>query len=133
MNIYKNVAIISGIEPHRTILQEKLLALFLKKNEKSLILEGKPSASINKRHIESVTIISHLDDNDLAFVLQNAENIYCRSGYSTLMDLYALGINHAILIPTPGQTEQEYLAEYFATKGFETVKQNDIDKLIGSI
>ena len=56
MNIYKNVAIISGIEPHRTILQEKLLALFLKKNEKSLILEGKPSASINKRHIESVTI-----------------------------------------------------------------------------
>ena len=123
MDIYRNVAVISGLEPHRTILQERLLKLFARKAEKSLIVEGKPADTVRHRQICGVDVVSHLDDTDLAFVLQNADNIYCRSGYSTLMDLYALGINRATLIPTPGQTEQEYLAEYFANKGFEVMKQ----------
>lgn len=127
MDIYQNVAVISGLEPHRTILQDKLLGLFLRQSDrKSLIVEGKPSETTERRQSGCVDIVSHLDDVDLAFVLQNADNIYCRSGYSTLMDLYALGINYANLIPTPGQTEQEYLAEYFTKKGFNCIKQNEI-------
>lgn len=126
MDIYQNVAVISGLEPHRTILQERLLKLFARKAEKSLIVEGKPADTVRHRQICGVDVVSHLDDTDLAFVLQNADNIYCRSGYSTLMDLYALGINRATLIPTPGQTEQEYLAEYFANKGFEVMKQWEV-------
>ena len=126
MDIYQNVAVISGLEPHRTILQERLLKLFARKAEKSLIVEGKPADTVLYRQICGVDVVSHLDDTDLAFVLQNADNIYCRSGYSTLMDLYALGINRATLIPTPGQTEQEYLAEYFANKGYEVMKQWDV-------
>ncbi|MFC2718991.1 MAG: glycosyltransferase [Bacteroidota bacterium] len=126
MDIYRNVAVISGLEPHRTILQERLLKLFARKAEKSLIVEGKPADTVRHRQICGVDVVSHLDDTDLAFVLQNADNIYCRSGYSTLMDLYALGINRATLIPTPGQTEQEYLAEYFANKGFEVMKQWEV-------
>ncbi len=126
MDIYQNVAVISGLEPHRTILQERLLKLFARKAEKSLIVEGKPADTVRYRQICGVDVVSHLDDTDLAFVLQNADNIYCRSGYSTLMDLYALGINRATLIPTPGQTEQEYLAEYFANKGFEGMKQWEV-------
>lgn len=126
MDIYQNVAVISGLEPHRTILQERLLKLFTRKAEKSLIVEGKPADTAHYRQICGVDVVSHLDDTDLAFVLQNADNIYCRSGYSTLMDLYALGINRATLIPTPGQTEQEYLAEYFANKGFEVMKQWEV-------
>lgn len=126
MDIYRNVAVISGLEPHRTILQERLLKLFARKVEKSLIVEGKPADTVRYRQICGVDVVSHLDDTDLAFVLQNADNIYCRSGYSTLMDLYALGINRATLIPTPGQTEQEYLAEYFANKGFEVMKQWEV-------
>jgi len=125
-NHYKNIAIISGVEPHRTLLQEKLLKLFLNKNEKSLIIEGKPAQKIDIRNFNNVTIISHLEDEELAQTLKNAEKIYCRSGYSTLMDLYALGIKSAILIPTPGQTEQEYLAEHFLKKGFEVLKQEKI-------
>ena len=126
MDIYQNVAVISGLEPHRTILQERLLKLFARKAEKSLVVEGKPADTVSYRQICGVDVVSHLDDTDLAFVLQNADNIYCRSGYSTLMDLYALGINRATLIPTPGQTEQEYLAEYFANKGFEVMKQWEV-------
>ena len=126
MNIYKNVAVISGLDPHRSILQDKLLRFFSDKNEKSLIVEGRPSNDISFRQQGNVDIVSHLDDSDLAFVVQNADNIYCRSGYSTLMDLYALGINRATLIPTPGQTEQEYLAKYFAQKGFDIMMQWEI-------
>ena len=126
MDIYRNVGVISGLEPHRTILQERLLKLFARKAEKSLIVEGKPADTVRHRQIYGVDVVSHLDDTDLACVLQNADNIYCRSGYSTLMDLYALGINRATLIPTPGQTEQEYLAEYFANKGFEVMKQWEV-------
>ena len=126
MDIYQNVAVISGLEPHRTILQERLLKFFARKAEKSLIVEGKPADTVRYRQICGVDVVSHLDDTDLAFVLQNADNIYCRSGYSTLMDLYALGINRATLIPTPGQTEQENLAEYFANKGFEVMKQREV-------
>jgi len=122
----KNVAVISGIEPHRTILQEKLLSFFLNKNERSLIIEGKPAQNINIQNFNNVTIISHLEDKELAQTLKNAEKIYCRSGYSTLMDLWALEIKSAILIPTPGQTEQEYLAEYFEKKGFFILKQSEI-------
>jgi len=124
---YKNVAIISGVEPHRTILQEKLLGLFLSKNEKSLIIEGKPAQMTNIQNFNNVTIVSHLEDEELSQTLKNAETIYCRSGYSTLMDLYALGIKSAILIPTPGQTEQEYLAEHFEKKGFFVMKQEEIN------
>lgn len=126
MDIYQNVAVISGVEPHRSILQEKLQKRFAQSNERSLIVEGKPLPSVVQRQEGSVTIVSHLDNTDLAFVLQNADKIYCRSGYSTLMDLHALGIRHAILIPTPGQTEQEYLADYFLQKGFEQMKQSEV-------
>ena len=122
---YINVAIISGLEPHRTILQEKLLNFFLNKNEKSLIIEGKPAQKINIQNINNVTIISHLEDEELAQTLKDAGKIYCRSGYSTLMDLWALGIKSAILIPTPGQTEQEYLAKHFENKGFTVIEQNN--------
>ncbi|MDR0830695.1 MAG: SDR family NAD(P)-dependent oxidoreductase [Prevotellaceae bacterium] len=122
---YKNIALISGVEPHRTILEKKLLNFFLNKDEKSLIVAGKPAELLDIENINNVTIVSHLEDAELAEALQNAENIYCRSGYSTLMDLHALGIKSANLIPTPGQTEQEYLAEHFEKKGFCMVKQNE--------
>ena len=46
--------------------------------------------------------------NDL---MNASEFIIARSGYSTIMDLVTLERN-AILVPTPGQTEQEYLAHY---------------------
>ncbi len=123
---YQNVAIISGLEPHRSILQERLLRRFLSSTDKSIIIEGKPSDNISVREIDNVSIVSHLEDEDFMFCVQNAENLYCRSGYSTIMDLYALGIKKAIFIPTPGQREQEYLAEHLANKGFVVMNQMDV-------
>jgi UDP-N-acetylglucosamine:LPS N-acetylglucosamine transferase len=55
--------------------------------------------------------------------------VICRSGYSTVMDLAALKTN-AILIPTQGQSEQEYLATHLMnSRIFYSCKQKNLDLL----
>ena len=59
--------------------------------------------------------------------MQQSEIVIARSGYSTIMDLVAIG-QQAVLVPTPGQTEQEYLAKYLSEKGlFKTMNQSDFE------
>ena len=50
-----------------------------------------------------------------------------RPGYTTIMELAVLG-KKALLIPTPGQTEQVYLASYHSKKGnFYSVSQEKLN------
>jgi UDP-N-acetylglucosamine:LPS N-acetylglucosamine transferase len=84
---------------------------------------------------ENVDMKNFLSKEELLNAFLASQIVICRSGYSTLMELAALG-KKAILIPTPGQTEQEYLAEYFFKKKiFYSAKQSEFDlkKAIGSI
>jgi hypothetical protein len=107
---FEVVAVVSGVEPQRTIFEEKLIGQFKYRPEKMLIVRGEPNRSLNKRQIGGVTLVSHLPDSELAAALLGAKRIICRSGYSSIMDLDTLKCLHkAELIPTPGQTEQEYL------------------------
>ncbi|HJV77849.1 MAG TPA: hypothetical protein VJ602_05645 [Paludibacter sp.] len=107
---YDVVAMISGIEPQRTIFEESLIRRYKNRPEKTLIACGKPRAKINAQRIGNVTLVSHVSDSELAEALLGAKKIISRSGYSTIMDLDALHCLHkAEFIPTPGQTEQEYL------------------------
>ena len=62
-------------------------------------------------HPASIDFYYHLPTGPLREIMRNAGVIICRSGYSTIMDLAELGLS-AILVPTPGQPEQEYLARY---------------------
>jgi uncharacterized protein (TIGR00661 family) len=104
------VAVISGLEPQRTILEDNLLLKYKNKPEKMLIVRGQPQNHRLERRIGNVMLVSHLSDLELAVVLLGAKKIICRSGYSSIMDLDALNcLQKAELIPTPGQTEQEYL------------------------
>ena len=108
---YEVVCILSGIEPQRTILEESLIKRFRPAKHKTLIVSGKPCAEKKESQLDNITIVSHLHDSELASVLIGSKRIISRSGYSTIMDLTALAcLNKAELIPTPGQTEQEYLA-----------------------
>ena len=66
---------------------------------------------------KSIKIINHLSSEDLNKAFQQSEMIISRSGYTTIMDLIKLKKN-AILVPTPGQTEQEYLAKYLTEKKY---------------
>ena len=107
---YDVVAVISGPEPQRTLFEKDVLNQMKDEGQKALIVSGQPRSIQNESHIGTVRIVSHLNDSELAAVLLGAEKIISRSGYSTIMDLDALGCLHkAEFIPTPGQTEQEYL------------------------
>lgn len=107
--------ILSGPEPQRTILEKLLLSQALKTEQKTVILLGKPEENVNNK-IKNVRLISHLRDPEFASLIQSAKIVVSRPGYSTLMDLAVIG-KKAIFIPTPGQTEQEYLANRLLEKG----------------
>ena len=68
-------------------------------------------------HEKNLMRISHLPANALKEVLMQAQVVISRSGYSSLMDYAALGLSQVILVPTPGQTEQVYLARRMQEQG----------------
>ena len=102
---YSFLAIISGPEPQRSILQEKMEAILKDIDRPSLIVCGQPHKQfeVSKGNLR---IVSHLPDAALAEVILNSKTIICRAGYSTIMDLHILK-RMAVIIPTPGQTEQD--------------------------
>lgn len=105
------VAVLSGLEPQRTLLEQELIRRYRDSEEQVLIVQGlvgRPRTVV--RH-GNMTIVPSLSDNEMRGALLHAQHILARSGYSTIMDLAALGLlDRAELIPTPGQTEQQYLA-----------------------
>ncbi|MCR4664790.1 MAG: hypothetical protein K5660_05440 [Paludibacteraceae bacterium] len=110
---YEVVALLSGLEPQRTLLEQAIRQRYDGKNEQLLIIRGKYGEPEVKWHRGNQTIVPFLKDEPLVDILQGAKKIVCRSGYSTVMDLAALNIlDKAEFIPTPGQTEQEYLADF---------------------
>lgn len=120
-NPYRTIALVSGPEPQRTRFEQELRLLLKHEEGSSLIVQGLPGEigqqSAVNIHQPMPHLLPHMQAEELAKELLAAERIICRSGYSTIMDLEALGVLHkAIMIPTPGQTEQEYLAEYLKNK-----------------
>ena len=72
-------------------------------------------AALPNEEIESLKLVSHLSAKSLNQQMVNANVVISRSGYSTVMDIAKLN-KKAIFVPTPGQTEQLYLAKYFYDK-----------------
>lgn len=110
------LAILSGAEPQRTMLEEELLILLQEDQHEDIILvQGKVEAEQKVSKVGKVTVYNYMNTEELQEYILKADKIICRSGYSSIMDLHALGkLQNATLIPTPGQTEQEYLAEYIS-------------------
>lgn len=123
---YKYVGIVSGPEPSRSDFEAFLLKKFSSVEGNHLLITGQPDKNrLATKHIE---IFNHLNDHDFAMAVKNAKKVFCRSGYSSLMDLYYLGVS-ADLYPTLNQPEQEYLAKIYSYKK-PTVKHNLLDKVI---
>jgi hypothetical protein len=130
---FRFAVILSGPEPQKEILKQKLITLFTGGEARTIILEGKPLEGSVTRNSGNITFCSHLPSTDLKDIIESSENIITRSGYTTIMELVSLG-RSAVIIPTPGQTEQEYLAEYLSGKDwFETISQNDIKSDLSSV
>lgn len=101
--------VISGPEPQRSIFEQEMLTQFQYCDDSVLIVQGLPSKKQLIDQIGNITLVSHLPAIELKAQLKAAKEIFCRSGYSSIMDLYAIN-KKATFIPTPGQPEQEYLA-----------------------
>jgi len=123
---YKIAAIISGPEPQRSLFEELLMEQLVGYGEKAIIVGGRSDYKKAKPLSENVDYVSFLTADEVGKVISGSEIIISRSGYSSIMDYHYLG-NKAILVPTPGQTEQEYLANYLKNKNlFYHASQKDL-------
>tara|TARA_R110002050_G_scaffold41242_1_gene100095 strand:+ start:97890 stop:98963 length:1074 start_codon:yes stop_codon:yes gene_type:complete len=120
------LAVISGPEPQRTIFEKLVIKEFSKLPIQSVVVGGSPNGKPPK-FPSQITYFDFLQTAHLKWLLTHAQTIISRAGYSTIMDLVYLQ-KKAILIPTPGQTEQEYLAKHLAKSGlFYSMSQNHFD------
>lgn len=131
------LAILSGPEPMRTQLENIMLAQLLTIPGQHVLVRGLPGDAppLPSPALQNVTVYNFADTALLAQLLPAARHIVCRSGYSTLMDVYAVAEGKKlILLPTPGQTEQIYLARREALKhGSRCVLEQETLDLAGMI
>ncbi len=108
--------ILSGPEPQRSILEEKILNDISNYDGRATIVRGLPGDASMIPSTNMIRIYNHLPSGALNDAMLEAGYVISRSGYSTVMDIATLE-KKSILIPTPGQTEQEYLGRSLAKKG----------------
>ncbi len=124
---YRILFILSGPEPQRSILEKKITCQCLSACVRAMIVRGVPSDPVKKRSVKNLDVVSFLDSKALYEAICNSRLVICRSGYSSVMDLLVLG-KRAVLVPTPGQTEQLYLARWLDDKGwFKMITQKDFN------
>ncbi|MFP5470383.1 MAG: glycosyltransferase family protein [Bacteroidia bacterium] len=142
--VYDCLYLLSGPEPQRTALEKNLsqiirthpypsqegnknLPLTLSRGvEKCVVVRGTKKAS-KISFPSNVKVIDFATTEELQHLLNSSKHIVCRGGYSTIMDLVAVK-KSALLIPTPNQWEQEYLAKYLSEKNyFSVTSQNNIE------
>jgi hypothetical protein len=125
---FKMVIVLSGPQPSLRHFTYQIFNQAKQLPFKVLIIGGLQHSEFPGIHLTEtdITYFPHLETDDFMEALLNAEIIVCRAGYSGIMDLLALN-KSAILVPTPGQTEQIYLAGFLDEKGlFRQVRQSDL-------
>lgn len=109
--------VLSGPEPQRSIFEKKLLKELKGYTGKAVLVRGLPESKDEIRIGDNVTVYNYAPVNQLNKLICSTDYIISRSGYTTVMDLLKLQ-KKSIFVPTPGQAEQEYLAEYLHDKQF---------------
>lgn len=124
---YDILVLLSGPEPQRYLLEEKLLKELKKYEGEILFVKGKIESKQTISKQNPFTIYNFMTSHDLEVAINCSELIISRSGYTTIMDLARLE-KRAFFIPTPGQSEQEYLAKSLFLKGIAPYcKQKDFN------
>lgn len=118
------LVVLTGPEPQRSILEDLLLEQLKDYTGPILFVRGLPGAEEEPVEAENLTILNHLDSEAMQQAMEEAVLVISRCGYSTVMDLAALG-KKSILIPTPGQTEQEYLSTHLMEQGLALCATQD--------
>lgn len=113
--------LLSGPEPQRSLLEEKVLQGWPRSLATIRLVRGLPG---NAPPLNLPGVVNHLPTQELQALLQQSKLVICRSGYTSLMELMQMGMK-TVLVPTPGQTEQEYLAQRLAEKGYTLYMEQD--------
>lgn len=124
---YAAIAVLSGPEPQRTYFENAIINQAGQINGRLLIVQGKPAfqpTSNSTIHQKNVDIVASMTSATLNNAILESGVFIGRSGYSTIMDLARVG-KSALLVPTPGQAEQEYLAEKFAKENIFFTQTQD--------
>lgn len=117
--------VLSGPEPQRTLLERKIIADAVHVTQGIVLVRGLPGSSYQLSTPSHVTAFNHLPAAILNDYLCTASFVIGRSGYTSIMDYMKTGVR-SILIPTPGQAEQEYLAKYLQQQQLAlTIEQNE--------
>jgi uncharacterized protein (TIGR00661 family) len=103
--------LLSGPEPQRTIFESILMEELKDFTGPVVLVRGLPGEAKQLKLPSNISVHNHLPSEELNQKLNEASLVISRCGYSTVMDLAVLK-KKSILIPTPGQTEQEYLARH---------------------
>lgn len=111
---YDVLILLSGPEPQRTVLENRMLKELssLSSTHRIALVRGLPADEEIFR-IPGITVYDHLPAAALQTLMQTTKLLISRSGYTTVMDIAKLKLK-SVLVPTPGQPEQEYLAEYLS-------------------
>ncbi len=127
---YDVMAIVSGPEPQRSVFEKLVLEQAQQSKLNVLVVCGKTEIQQKTEIKDHIKIVSHLRSEEMQEAILGSTIILSRSGYSTIMDLAMLG-KKAVFIPTPGQTEQEYLAERCMQKQIAySQKQSEFNLLL---
>ncbi|HJU26263.1 MAG TPA: glycosyltransferase, partial [Rhodanobacteraceae bacterium] len=121
---------ISGVEPHQSMLTRRVLDALPHLRGRIVVTLGKPESAGETRTIGGARVHGYLDRAAQSEMLNRARVVVTRSGYTTLMELAELG-KRALLVPTRGQSEQEYLARFHRERGHvwsSTQRELDIPK-----
>jgi uncharacterized protein (TIGR00661 family) len=114
---YDLMIICSGPEPQRTLFEELLTKEVLKTKHKTVLVKGITETKKKTEQKKNLETISYADSKEMQTFIESSDLIISRPGYSTIMDLVTLG-KKAVFVPTPGQTEQEYLAKHLMEKKY---------------
>lgn len=115
---------LSGPEPQRTVWENKIISEIAHYQGTATIVRGLPQSDKLIPSTNDIHFFNHLPAGLYSQEMGKAEWVISRSGYSTVMDIARLG-KKAILVPTPGQPEQEYLGKYLSEKGFASTLTQD--------
>ena len=125
------MVLLSGPEPQRSLLEEKMLSELKSFQGKVILIQGLVEPFQARGQNNHITIYNFMSSDELEAAIQNTKVIISRSGYTTIMDLAKLE-KKALFIPTPGQREQQYLAKRFNNLKMTPYCQQsdfDLDKL----
>lgn len=126
------LVLLSGPEPQRSMFERRVLSQVHHFPGNVVILRGKPASPVRAETPTNTRVYDHLPADRVASLIRGSRHVIASGGYSSIMDLVALGAK-AVLVPTPGQTEQEHLCSRLHRQGLFVSREQRFFQLAEAI